>query len=179
MDYYAIRNRLNRIVHEKLRADHGDTAITREPVVSTFTGYNFGDREVAADPLQAIKEADRIADVARSIANDYATDARSHGRGWDEIADAFGITTGKSDDPAIEAYQRVAGEGWSSTTSWRCACCAERVTDRGPWNPHPSDNESGHADDCARHQREISAYERRRDGYDQDRADGPDWDMDL
>lgn len=179
MNYYDIRNRLDRILHEKLRAEYGESAVTREPIISEITGHNFGDREVAADPLQAIEEADRIAKVARSLANDYAKKARRHGRSWDEIGQAFGFDTDEVPGPAIQAYERVVEASLSATPSWKCACCSQRVTDRGPWEPHPADSESGHASDCERHHREIAAYERCRDWYTPDRSDGPNWDMDL
>ncbi|WP_433756331.1 hypothetical protein [Nocardia sp. CA-135398] len=51
--------------------------------------------------------------------------------------------------------------------SWTCTSCDERVTDRGPYEGHPADNETGHATDCPRHQREILAYRTRFD-LDQD-----------
>lgn len=168
MDARDILHRLRGIVNEKLRADHGDSAVTREPVISEFTGYNFGDREVPVDYLAAIAEAERIARVAQGLAGEYAREARRHGRDWYEISEAFGIDANEFDDPAVEAYQRVAGTDWYSTTSWRCGSCEQRVTDRGPWESHPSDVEHGHAADCERHLRDVRAYGRRRDGLDHD-----------
>lgn len=179
MDFYDIRSRINRLVHEKLRADHGDTALTRESVISEFTGNHFGDREIPADYLRAIETANQIADTARFMGTEYAREARRHGRSWAEIADVLGIDADEVSDPAVAAYERVAGTGWSSITSWRCACCEQRVSDRGPWNPHPDDNETGHATDCERHHREITAYERLRDGYDRDRGADSDWELDF
>ncbi|MEV0765170.1 hypothetical protein [Nocardia sp. NPDC050435] len=175
MDIFAIRNRLNSVLIEKLRAEYGDTAVTKEPIISELTGHNFGDREVPADRLQAVKQANRIAGAARAMVNEQATEARRHGRSWAEIADALSITADTDDDPAVQAYRRVVGPDWRDTVSWRCACCEQRVIDHGPYDAHPSNAEFGHAEDCERHHREIEALARGRDREELGRDDDTDW----
>jgi hypothetical protein len=49
------------------------------------------------------------------------------------------------------------------TVSWTCASCGEWITDSGPYNGHPDDDERGHAEDCARHLAEAAAYQARMD----------------
>jgi hypothetical protein len=34
--------------------------------------------------------------------------------------------------------------------AWTCQSCGENVSDRGPYNGHPEDEQSGHADGCER-----------------------------
>lgn len=165
------RNRLEQLVITQLRDEHGDAAVVREPLISRFTGYNFGDQDVPADYLQAIEAAGKLSNAARGLMVGYADKARGQGRSWAEIADAFHIDSEQVSDPAVEAFERIAPpdeSGWcrDNYTTWTCTSCQQRVTDRGPWNPHPADNESGHADGCERHDREIREYVSGRDDLD-------------
>ncbi|WP_040698894.1 hypothetical protein [Nocardia vinacea] len=163
MDSWDIRSRLERLVFTQLRDEYGDVAITREPLISQFTGHNFGDQDVPVDYLQAVEAAEQLSNIACGLVIDYADKARGQGRSWAEIATTLKIDPAGVDDAAIEAFERVAPpnrHSWRSDnyTSWTCTSCGQRVTDRGPWEGHPADNESGHAEDCERHQREIRAY---------------------
>ncbi|MBU3066433.1 hypothetical protein KO481_33540 [Nocardia sp. NEAU-G5] len=163
MDSWDIRSRLERLVFTQLRDEHGDAAITREPLISQFTGHNFGDHDVPVDYLQAVEVAENFIDIARGLVTEYVNKARGHGCSWVEIAATLKIDPDEVDDSAIEAFERVAllnGYSWRADayTRWTCTSCGQRVNDRGPWNGHPADNESGHAEDCERHQREIRAY---------------------
>ncbi|MEG8177464.1 hypothetical protein GZH49_02815 [Nocardia terpenica] len=165
MDVWGIRNRLERIVFAQLRDEYGDGAVAREPVISQFTGFNFGDKDAPADYVQAAEVAEQIGRIASGLVDDYVRKARGQGRTWAEIATVFEIDPAEVDDPAIEAFERIAPpERFSDNhTSWTCTSCQQRVTDRGPWNPHPADNESGHGEGCERHQREINAFLHERD----------------
>ncbi|WP_433622750.1 hypothetical protein [Nocardia sp. CA-120079] len=160
---------MERVVLARIREEHGETAITQKPLISKLTGYNFGDQDVPTNYLQAIEAAERLASTARGMAGEYAREARGQGRTWAEIAGAFGIDSDDVVDPAVEAFQRIVPpDRWGAeSTSWTCTSCDTRVTDRGPYEGHPADNETGHATDCTRHQREILAYQTRFD-LDQD-----------
>ena len=106
---------------------------------------------------------------AESLARDYARRARGAGRSWDEVAAALKFDAAGHDDPSVEAFLWVAptpSQRFDSiVTSWECASCAARVTDRGPFGGHPEEVEEGHLDSCARHQEDISAY-RQQTGWD-------------
>ncbi|MGY2061643.1 hypothetical protein ACW9HQ_42790, partial [Nocardia gipuzkoensis] len=133
MDGIDIRNRLQRIVFEQLRDEYGDTAVAKEPWISQFTGFNYGDLDVPANYVQALEVAERISRVASGLASDYADKARGQGRSWSEIATAFKIDPAEVDDPAVEAFERIAPpQRWRSDncTFWTCTSCQQRVTDR-------------------------------------------------
>ena len=94
---------------------------------------------------------------------------RSPHASWDEVAAALKFDAAGHDDPSVEAFLWVAptpSQRFDSiVTSWECASCAARVTDRGPFGGHPEEVEEGHLDSCARHQEDISAY-RQQTGWD-------------
>ncbi|MFC9438972.1 hypothetical protein [Nocardia sp. NPDC057030] len=169
------RDQLERVVFSHIRDDHGDNAMAKEPLISQFTGYNFGDREVPVNYLHAIEGAERLSRIAQGMVDDYARKARGQGRSWAEIADAFGIDRDEVSEPAVAAFERVAPpERWTETNAyWTCTSCEQRVTDRGPYDADPTGNETGHGQDCERHQREISAYVSRFDRSDSD----PGWEF--
>ena len=110
-----------------------------------------------------------VASTAESLARDYARRARGAGHSWDEVAAALKFDAAGHDDPSVDAFYWVAptpSQPFDSiVTSWECASCAARVTDRGPFGGHPEEVEEGHLDSCARHQEDISAY-RQQTGWD-------------
>jgi len=79
------------------------------------------------------------------------------------------IDQDETNDPAADAFVWVAPRPSmrfdAVTTSWECSSCGQRVTDRGPYNGYPEDDESGHGADCARHAEDVRAY-RSRSGWD-------------
>jgi hypothetical protein len=40
------------------------------------------------------------------------------------------------------------------------------ITDRGPFESHPEDCESGHAEDCSRFAAELAAWQAERDAWE-------------
>jgi hypothetical protein len=77
---------------------------------------------------------------------------------------------------AEAAYERVAGSpaSWAfngPSFTWRCPACDRVVSDRGPYDGHPDDNQPGHADGCARLADEIdrwrSSWDNTPDGRDE------------
>ncbi|WP_280442684.1 hypothetical protein [Nocardia brasiliensis] len=167
MDVWKARDQVDRIVLSRIRDEHGDTAISKESWISPSTGFNYGDRDVPANYLHAIEGADWLHRIAQGMASEYARKARGQGHTWAEIADAFSVDRDEVDEPAVEAFERISPpERWrDNNTHWTCTSCEQRITDRGPYSANPADNETGHGEDCERHQREISAYRR-------------DWDLD-
>ncbi|WP_220187084.1 hypothetical protein, partial [Pseudonocardia pini] len=95
------------------------------------------------------------------------------GRSWEEVGEALGLPD--DGEPVGEVAFAFVVEGREperprelfrlSSTSWRCGSCGELVSDRGPFESHPVDNESGHTDDCARHLADVQAW-RERTGWE-------------
>lgn len=155
----VLRTGTERVVFDLLRATGATTS--QEPIrgLSSFT------RTVPADWTDGIRAARTVAAAARGLMYDYARRARGAGLSWRQLADPLGVLGDEDIDPAAAAFELIAGPPAyrfdQVTTAWRCASCDAYVTDTGPDNGHPADCERGHAAGCARHRREIRAYERR------------------
>ena len=160
-----IRPRVEKIVKDALVTQSGSGAIVSAPLAPGYS--TLVDRP--ADYLAAAATARSVEYAAESLARDYARRARGAGRSWDEVAAALRFDAAGHDDPSVEAFLWVAptpSQRFDSiVTSWECASCAARVTDRGPFGGHPEEVEEGHLDSCARHQEDISAY-RQQTGWD-------------
>lgn len=117
-------------------------------------------------PLQAIEAAVFTRNVAAGRARHYAQRARGDGHGWDVIGEALGLTEQAKHEQRGRgelAFEMVAGAPPMRfdrvTCHWTCSTCGEFVTDNGPYNPHPEDQEEGHAADCSRFRQAVSEYE--------------------
>lgn len=160
------RSTLEKLVLERLRENHGAAAIAQR----TLTPGGALSWDVPADFVAAIGEVQWLADVAVGMAKEYARAARGAGKSWRDLVEPLRIDTSDEwSEPAADAFKLVAhtpsmphDRVW---TSWRCASCGEDITDYGPYDGHPADNEHGHRADCRRHNAEIAAY-RRRNGDD-------------
>lgn len=150
---------------ERLVVDQFGGEIEEEPI----PGYQMLTRRRVADPLIGVRAAKAMASAARGLLVEQARDARAAGRSWDEIGEALGLSDGAADEPRAEAAfaeiveGRRAGPAWRSlqtpSTYWRCGSCGELVTDYGlTGSSHPDDQESGHAETCARHQAALAAW---------------------
>jgi hypothetical protein len=124
-------------------------------------------------PLAGIKAALTVARMAEALAYKYAKELRGEGSSWAEIADLLEIEWSEDYSRVERAYELTAGQPLSFgnlCVFWTCGGpggCGERITDRGPYNEWPSDNEDGHADGCRRLETENAAYERERDERDE------------
>jgi len=159
MDYYTTRTHVEQIVYTALRKEHGDAAIVERPIRGmTLTA------SAPADYVAGIGAAQEVARVARSLASDYARKARGEGMPWRDLAAALGISADPDDAPAETAFELVAPTPLmrfdAVSVCWDCASCGQWITDKGPYNGHPTDDETGHADNCARHAAEIAAWTR-------------------
>jgi len=100
------------------------------------------------------------------------THARVEGVGWREIGDALGLAedgqrTGY--DLAVAAYEQVTGEPdvfREPSFYYTCPACAQGISDRGPYESHPEDNDRGHADGCTRLAADVAAWQAQRDAED-------------
>lgn len=154
------RNGVERVVHDMLREEHGKDSLVQRPISPRVDIPKWG----PADYTAGIKAARRVEGFARRLVREYADYARGAGTPWRDLAGPLGIEPDEDGylDRAEEAFKAIAPEPlrpfdplW---TGWRCVSCGESIVDRGPYG-HPSDNERGHAEDCARHLAEIAAQE--------------------
>ncbi len=131
----------------------------------------WGTPQHDAAPLAGIRAAVFVERNAAGRAKDYARAARGEGHTWDEIGEAFGLgklaeDAGQDLGEAAWAYladgtlpQVDRGfSSWRDCVSWKCGACGQRVTDRGPFNGHPTDCESGHDEFCTRHRADLAAW---------------------
>lgn len=156
VDHYKVKDAILR----QLRDEHGEDALTQRPIKGTSTGLTHTE---PTSYLTGMKTALQTARAAENLARDWARDARGNGKGWGDIADRVGqMIPHVYDDAPIDAFLWVAPRPSmphdAVSVGWRCESCAQWVTDHGPYNRHPADNETGHALDCARHNTEIAAY---------------------
>lgn len=158
------RSAAERAVYQVLHT-LGPEATVEEPIY----GLRSITRTVPADWCFGITAARLVASGGTDVMYQYVRDARGAGLSWTALADPLGVPA-HTLDRAVAAFELVAGEptDWFDpvTVWWRCGSCAAVVTDHGPYNGHPTDTETGHASDCARHQTEITAYEAARSGED-------------
>jgi len=111
-------------------------------------------------PVPSLRAALLVRTVAASRVRDAIRNARAAGESWAELAELLGVADAEAAyEVAVGPADDGAGWAWSRhrDTYWRCSTCGALVTDAGPYG-HPSDNESGHADGCARHRADIAAY---------------------
>ena len=121
-------------------------------------------------PLAGLHAALAVARLAERRAHQYAVKLRGEGTSWKTIADLLEVPYSDDYSRPERAYELVAGpaehrRGAFADLSiyWTCGGplgCGKYITDRGPYNGWPSDNENGHAADCQRIKAENEAYER-------------------
>jgi hypothetical protein len=159
MDYYTTRTNVEKIIHTALRQEHGAAAIVERPIRGMTLTV-----DAPADYVAGIGAAQDIARVARSLASDYARKARGEGIPWRDLAAALGLSADPDDAPAESAFEIVAPAPSmpfdAVSVCWECASCGQWITDKGPYNGHPEDDEIGHAGNCARHAAEVAAVRR-------------------
>lgn len=162
------RYRVEAEIFRHLRDEHGPGALTHRPSKGFATGMDFPG---PADHLQGMRTALETARAAEGIARDWARDARGSGSSWNDVAEALGqmIQVTEGEDRAVEAFAWVAPRPSMRfdrvATTWRCESCDSRVTDRGPYEGNPVDDETGHGKDCSRHAAEVAAW-KKRSGWD-------------
>lgn len=166
---------LKQTIH-KVAVDVYDSATVEVPI---WPGARS--TKMTVEPLAGIRAAIFVRDVARNQIHEYATQARGAGRTWAEIAAAFNLDAEVADDPAGAVFEYLAvGEPLPQperrfrfdprNVHWRCASCSLLITDSGPYNGNPVDDESGHAETCERHAAEIAAWRARWDAEEEDEA---------
>ncbi len=168
VDMIAVREFVDRAVKAAVPADQMTTRKARPE-----SDYGWPEPQ----PLAGLQAALSVARLAKAQAYTFAKGLRGEGSSWDEIADLLEITWSADYVQREQAFELVAGPASSYSydryvyfTCGGLQGCGERVTDRGPYNGYPSDNEDGHAESCRRLAAEQEAYRRRQDEQER-RAD--------
>jgi hypothetical protein len=121
-------------------------------------------------PLAGLQAALTVMRLAQDQAYTFAKALRGEGSSWLEIADLLEVPWSDEYARTERAYELVAGPADHQRAVfadlrvyWTCGGpngCGKYITDRGPYNGHPVDNEDGHAEECRRLAAEMAAYER-------------------
>lgn len=119
-------------------------------------------------PAAGLSAALAVVKIAQEHAYKFVLGLRGEGTSWREAADLLEIPWSDQYWRPERAYELVLGpepEGGSRfharSVYWRCGGplgCGQHITDRGPYNGHPIDNEDGHAENCRRLAAEGEAY---------------------
>jgi hypothetical protein len=153
-----VAGRLQGLVLDLVREIHGDTAIERQ---ARYDGDQFP--EFVPTPLTGLWAADGLLNRVSQEVQRHARHAREAGHTWAEIGHALDIKPGDGRSVAETAYERFTGTpvGWPLSGpgfTWRCPHCERVISDRGPYESHPDDNQPGHAPDCTRLAAELSGW---------------------
>ncbi len=108
-----------------------------------------------------------LRDTARRKIHGYIRQARQDGLTWQEVGQALRLgpeAEKRGVSVAEAAFESAAGAGHARpfdtlSFGWTCPACQKTVTDYGPYNGHPDDCESGHAEGCQRFAAAVAAYE--------------------
>jgi hypothetical protein len=154
----VVGGRLQGLILDLVRELHGDDAVERR---ARYDGDQFP--EPTPTPLVGLWAAECLAKRASREISAHARRARESGHSWYEIGRALDMEPVDGRSVAEAAYERFAGlpGSWSfngPSFTWRCPACDRVISDHGPYESHPDDNQPGHADGCARLRREIDRW---------------------
>lgn len=122
-------------------------------------------------PLLAIAAARLVATTAEGVTISAVREARGMGVGWQEIGEALGVEAANDYDLRVGAFEHCCPRDDDTyfrpaSIMWTCGGpdgCGARVTDRGPYEADPENNESGHAAGCRRFAMAVQAARQGRD----------------
>jgi hypothetical protein len=110
--------------------------------------------------------AQAVIGLAERIRAKYVIELRGEGVSWEEITDLLKVEWSSEYVRAERAFDMVADAPPSRFDGprvyWTCGGplgCGQYVTDKGPYESYPADNEHGHAEGCRRLAAEIQAHE--------------------
>lgn len=149
---WTLRTAIRRVAQEVYGAE-----VVEEPI----EGFKILTKSTLDDPLAGIRAAVLARDIAVGQMLTYAEEARGAGRSWNGVAEALGIESREGDTPRGELAFLLVVESrplpteersWCdrAAASWTCSSCGQRITDHGPFESHPDDNERGHTPSCIR-----------------------------
>ncbi len=122
------------------------------------------------NPAAGIRFALMLRASAEAEVSQYITRARVEGLTWTQIGEIldpalWGIgTNGSAFDLAERAFEYATDAEHHDrfdtlTFYWTCPACGATVSDQGPYDSHPADNEHNHAEGCTRLAAAVTAYE--------------------
>lgn len=122
-----------------------------------------------ADPAAGIGFARMLADAIRHAEHRYVQHAREHGMTWQQAGQALGLTQAAEQRGARlaeVAFEYATGAEHAQpfetlTFGWHCYSCGHYISDHGPYEPHPADNEHGHTSGCERLAAAIAEHDAR------------------
>lgn len=121
-------------------------------------------------PLAGLHAALTVVELAQAQAYTFAAALRGEGSTWRQIADLLKVPWSDEYSRVERAYELVAGGNAYGhrqlSICWTCGGpigCGSRVTDYGPYNGCPDDNETGHAGGCRRLAFEVEEWGRERE----------------
>jgi hypothetical protein len=157
-----VRWDVERAILSHVRAVHGDQAVAAKPISPRWTTSTHLQ---PVDYRHGVEAAKLTAAHARREMLRFAAKARGDAVAWADLADPLGIRSDPEawcKSPAEAAFELVAGHderSWARpAVLWDCGSCGAQITDRGPYNGHPDDDETGHTSDCRRHADELAAW---------------------
>jgi len=128
-----------------------------------------------AKPLADVRATQVRPETTARVNREHAERARGDGITWEQIGEALGLDQGQGGmsgyDLGVAAFERfTAGADLRYPVSFQfgCASCGEYITDRGPFESHPVDNEQGHAEGCVRMAADIIAWQAQQDAWETD-----------
>jgi len=120
-------------------------------------------------PLAGLRAAQQVIRLAEHHLYGSVAGLRAEGTSWRDVADLLEIPWSGEYSRVERAFELTAAaighdSNWSGLRIyWYCGGplgCGQHITDRGPYDGHPSDCEAGHADDCRRLAAESAAHDR-------------------
>lgn len=154
------RGWINRAVHDIVTATDGETGFTARPA---YDGDPWPNQEPNA--LPALRATIMVRNVAETTWRTAIATARGAGTSWQDIAGILGINADDHGSPAETAFELTAEPpnrfGEIPPVYWRCHTCDAWVSDSGPYESHPADNVTGHAEGCTRYAAELAAWHAR------------------
>jgi hypothetical protein len=121
-------------------------------------------------PAAGLRAALAVVELAQQQAYKFVRGLRSEGVSWREAADLLSIPWSDDYSRTERAYELVLGPDPEGSSRFHARCvywscggpfgCGKYISDRGPYNGHPVDNEDGHAEGCLRLAAEGRAYVR-------------------
>ena len=138
-------------------------AFTEQPI---FEGAST--TEQIMDPAAAIRMSLMLRSTVEYQLHTSIRRARAAGMTWAQVGEALNLEADQDRGiPLAEvAYEYVTDAEHARPFDqlsfyYTCSACEQHVTDRGPYNTHPLDNEEGHAGDCARMAAAIADHDAR------------------
>jgi hypothetical protein len=157
-----LRDGVTRTVERLLYAEHGNDAVVQRRISARFGDMTHSQ---PANYTDGIAAAMRVRNYARGLIAEYAGKARGDGVPWRDLAPVLDLDLDEYDDAGICAFKAIAprpSQPFDQVyTTWTCASCDQFITDYGPYDGDPTEEEKGHADTCARYNAEVAAVRAR------------------